>query len=545
MVNDAQVNYAALELPMGGWKASGLGSRHGPDGIRKYTKRQSLLVTPGYAPARDAHHLPYNAEVSAAIGDTFAALATSDLFDDRQRVTLAALCDTFIPSLEPPEGEDDPHGFWARAASHAAIPEGVEVALLAAELPEEQIEGLRDLLDALAESGMAAATPQELREQIVHGFSDQSPEALAGITALRGLAATLFYALPDLGTGRNPTWDAIGYPGPLSPPPDRERPLRMHREPAASETVEADVCVIGSGAGGGVIAGELAAAGKRVVRARDGRLLRRPRLRPARVARLPAALSQRRPVPDRRRPDLDRRRQGGGWRHGRQLDQLPAHPRLGPLRVGGRTRARWARRAGVRRPPRRGQRADPGQRRLQRPERSPPADQGRLRAPRLRLRPDRAQRRPRALRPGERRLHGLRRPVGRQALDRQDLPGRRAATPRPRSWPAAGPSGSWSRTGGPPGSRPSTPTRRRRPAVPSRFGSRSARRPWSSPAARSSRPPCCCARGSAGRRSATSCACTRPPRSPPTTRSRRTGAGARRRRRSRTSSPTPATGTAS
>ncbi len=38
MVNDAQLNYAALELPMGGWKASGLGSRHGPGGIRKYTQ---------------------------------------------------------------------------------------------------------------------------------------------------------------------------------------------------------------------------------------------------------------------------------------------------------------------------------------------------------------------------------------------------------------------------------------------------------------------------------------------------------------------------
>ena len=47
MVNDAQLNYAALELPMGGWKDSGLGSRHGPDGIRKYTKRQSLMVDPG------------------------------------------------------------------------------------------------------------------------------------------------------------------------------------------------------------------------------------------------------------------------------------------------------------------------------------------------------------------------------------------------------------------------------------------------------------------------------------------------------------------
>jgi acyl-CoA reductase-like NAD-dependent aldehyde dehydrogenase len=57
-VNDAQVNYVALELPMGGWKESGLGSRHGADGIRKYTKRQALLVT-RWAPKRDVHMLPY------------------------------------------------------------------------------------------------------------------------------------------------------------------------------------------------------------------------------------------------------------------------------------------------------------------------------------------------------------------------------------------------------------------------------------------------------------------------------------------------------
>ena len=110
---------------------------------------------------------------------------------------------------------------------------------------------------------MAAATPQEVREQIVHGFCDQSPEALAGITTLRGLAATLFYALPDLGTGRNPTWDAIGYPGPISPPPDRPRGRSQMRRPTgAEEVIEADVCIVGSGAGGGVIAAELAAAGQ-------------------------------------------------------------------------------------------------------------------------------------------------------------------------------------------------------------------------------------------------------------------------------------------
>jgi acyl-CoA reductase-like NAD-dependent aldehyde dehydrogenase len=57
-INDSQINYVALELPMGGWKASGLGSRHGADGIRKYTKKQTLLVT-RLAPKKDLHMLPY------------------------------------------------------------------------------------------------------------------------------------------------------------------------------------------------------------------------------------------------------------------------------------------------------------------------------------------------------------------------------------------------------------------------------------------------------------------------------------------------------
>jgi acyl-CoA reductase-like NAD-dependent aldehyde dehydrogenase len=65
-VNDAQVNYVALELPMGGWKDSGLGSRHGADGIRKYTKKQSLLIT-RLAPKKDAHMLPYKARTTNAL----------------------------------------------------------------------------------------------------------------------------------------------------------------------------------------------------------------------------------------------------------------------------------------------------------------------------------------------------------------------------------------------------------------------------------------------------------------------------------------------
>jgi acyl-CoA reductase-like NAD-dependent aldehyde dehydrogenase len=59
-VNDAQVNYTAINLPMGGWKASGLGTRHGSSGIRKYTKTQSLLVT-RRALKRELFMFPYKA----------------------------------------------------------------------------------------------------------------------------------------------------------------------------------------------------------------------------------------------------------------------------------------------------------------------------------------------------------------------------------------------------------------------------------------------------------------------------------------------------
>ena len=267
-VNDAQINYAALELPMGGWKSSGLGTRHGADGIRKYTKRQSILVTPAHAAPRELHYFPFSPEVTLRVAEAVKFMATSDLLTDAQRRTLLTLCDTFVPSLPPPESGDgaepgDPLGFWARKASDLSVPEAIEQVL--AGLPAEQVEGVRGLLDAFAEQGLNDA-PQEGREQLIHAFSDSDPETLAGVHAVRGLTMTLQYALPDLGTGRNANWDAMGYPGPLAAPPAIEKPLSV-RQPASGEDemlIEADVCVVGSGAGGGVIAGTLAESGKQV-----------------------------------------------------------------------------------------------------------------------------------------------------------------------------------------------------------------------------------------------------------------------------------------
>jgi acyl-CoA reductase-like NAD-dependent aldehyde dehydrogenase len=65
-VNDAALNYLALELPMGGWKESGLGVRHGAPGIRKYTRQQALMVT-RFGPRRELHYFPYNARVTNLI----------------------------------------------------------------------------------------------------------------------------------------------------------------------------------------------------------------------------------------------------------------------------------------------------------------------------------------------------------------------------------------------------------------------------------------------------------------------------------------------
>jgi acyl-CoA reductase-like NAD-dependent aldehyde dehydrogenase/choline dehydrogenase-like flavoprotein len=259
-VNDAQVNYLALELPMGGWKSSGLGSRHGADGIRKYTAKQAIVVTPATAQPREAHYLPFNPEVSLRIAEAVKFAATSELLSGSQRVTLATLCDTFVPSLAPPNG-DDPTGFWARDASAMGVPEAIEFVM--ANLPPERVEGARRLLDAFAAEGFNEA-PQEIREQMIHAFAESSPEALGGVSALRGATMSLHYALPDLGTGLNPNWAAMGYPGPPAPPAPVEKPLTTRRPEGGEMVIEADVCIVGSGAGGGVIAGELAAAGKQV-----------------------------------------------------------------------------------------------------------------------------------------------------------------------------------------------------------------------------------------------------------------------------------------
>jgi acyl-CoA reductase-like NAD-dependent aldehyde dehydrogenase len=61
-VNDLfPTNYAILGLPMGGWKNSGIGARHGAVGIRKYCRTEAITVPRLPQPKRELLWFPYSA----------------------------------------------------------------------------------------------------------------------------------------------------------------------------------------------------------------------------------------------------------------------------------------------------------------------------------------------------------------------------------------------------------------------------------------------------------------------------------------------------
>jgi acyl-CoA reductase-like NAD-dependent aldehyde dehydrogenase len=57
-VNDVLVNYLASDVPMGGWKESGIGYRHGEPGIKKYCRTESVVIT-RFGGKREPSWYPY------------------------------------------------------------------------------------------------------------------------------------------------------------------------------------------------------------------------------------------------------------------------------------------------------------------------------------------------------------------------------------------------------------------------------------------------------------------------------------------------------
>src|SRR5215212_10661969 len=152
---------------------------------------------------------------------------------DVQRQTLRELCDTIVPAIAH---EPDPTGFWGRSATDLGVDEAIAQALDL--MPPDQKAGLQQLLDALAEQGFNGAS-QLSREQLLLNLQLASRDAAFGVGALTSLSLFFAYGLVDETTGQNPNWQAFGYPGPISPPPDAPKPIRP-LVPEQDVTLDAD-----------------------------------------------------------------------------------------------------------------------------------------------------------------------------------------------------------------------------------------------------------------------------------------------------------------
>lgn len=185
------------------------------------------------------------------------------VFDETARATLEALCETFVPAVEADTRDPVERAFLARSAADLQVAAQIDGMLAQSATPED-IAAMAGLLAALVEQGFPAA-PLEARTQIVQGMRDADPQAKQGLDQVRALVMLLFYALPDA-QGSNPNWEALGYPGPpAGAPPEAPKTVAVEPVQGESATLQADAVVVGSGAGGSVIAARLAAAGRSVL----------------------------------------------------------------------------------------------------------------------------------------------------------------------------------------------------------------------------------------------------------------------------------------
>jgi len=77
-VNDVISNMAAMGVPMGGWKQSGIGARHGEYGIKKYCRAESIVVT-RFSGKREPTWYPYTKARRGLVDRLAQAFSARDL----------------------------------------------------------------------------------------------------------------------------------------------------------------------------------------------------------------------------------------------------------------------------------------------------------------------------------------------------------------------------------------------------------------------------------------------------------------------------------
>jgi len=192
---------------------------------------------------------------------------------ENERQTLAAICDTLVPELRPGTADAESAAIMAYSPARYGLAEAMEEALARVTDAESQ-QQLRMLLRAFdvplvnsltgGEWGAFRKLPLAQREAILRDWANSRLFLRrTAFQSLKRLALFLAYANPSDGQP-HPVWDYISYKGPHSGSPETARTITPY-EIGEGSVLLTDVLIIGSGAGGGVVAGELSAAGYEVI----------------------------------------------------------------------------------------------------------------------------------------------------------------------------------------------------------------------------------------------------------------------------------------
>ncbi|MEO5903785.1 MAG: GMC family oxidoreductase [Gemmatimonadaceae bacterium] len=183
--------------------------------------------------------------------------------------TLEALCTAFLPSLDPGPG-DDPDLFAADAQSRKVA---ARIADTLGTLGDGERGRLRLFLKLLNQplfiamqsgrpSKFSSLSVRDAERVLLSLASSRIADLRSGFQALRRLA-TFHYYSAYTGLTPDPVWRAIGYEPSVNPAAE---PRALHLTRITDDaTLDCDACVIGSGAGGGVVAARLAESGMKVI----------------------------------------------------------------------------------------------------------------------------------------------------------------------------------------------------------------------------------------------------------------------------------------
>src|SRR5579859_4388530 len=181
----------------------------------------------------------------------------------RQKHALEAICETFFPSSDG----------WPSAVE-MGVPGALAEALDSNPRTRDRAQflNLLDIWDSKLHGFLLAGEYEHfsklnrnVREGMLRSWADSSlGKRRAAFQTLRKAIGFLYVMLPE-GGGTSRVWRKIRFPGPLGVQrPAAARGLKVI-VPEKETSLACDVCVIGSGAGGGVASAELAAAGKDVL----------------------------------------------------------------------------------------------------------------------------------------------------------------------------------------------------------------------------------------------------------------------------------------